>query len=320
MRAIVITENGGPEVLRPAERPGPEPGPGEVLIDVAAAGVNFIDVYFRTGAYPIELPYTPGVEAAGTVAAAGDGVREFSVGDRVAWANVQGAYAEKAVVPAKEVVPVPDGVGLEDAAASLLQGMTAHYLTRSTYPVQAGDTVLVHAAAGGMGLLLTQAAKALGARVIATASTPDKEKLAKDAGADVTMGYDGFADRVRELTGGEGVAAVYDGVGAPTFDGSLASLRRRGTLALYGAAGGAVPPFDPQRLNRAGSVYLARPSLTHFIERREELLERAADVYGWVASGAVKVHVGRRYDLAEAAAAHADLEARRSTGKLLLIP
>jgi len=320
MRAIVITENGGPEVLEPAERPAPEPGPGEVLIDVAAAGVNFIDVYYRTGAYPAELPYTPGVEAAGTVAAVGDGVRDVSVGDRVAWANVQGAYAEKAVVPADRVVPVPDGVELQDAAASLLQGMTAHYLTRSTYPVQAGDTVLVHAAAGGMGLLLTQAAKALGARVIGTASTPEKERLAKDAGADVTMGYDGFADRVRELTGGEGVAAVYDGVGAPTFDGSLASLRRRGTLALYGAAGGAVPPFDPQRLNKAGSVFLTRPTLAHYVERRAELLERAADVYGWVASGAVNVHVGRRYDLAEARAAHADLEARRSTGKLLLIP
>ncbi|MES9537770.1 quinone oxidoreductase [Spirillospora sp. NPDC049024] len=320
MRAIVITRSGGPEVLEASERPAPEPGPGEVLIDVAAAGVNFIDVYYRTGAYPQETPYTPGVEAAGTVAAVGEGVREFSVGDRVAWANVQGGYAEKAVVPADKVVPVPDGVELEDAAASLLQGMTAHYLTRSTYPVQEGDTVLVHAGAGGMGLLLTQAATSLGARVLATASTPEKEKLAKDAGADATMGYDGFPARVRELTGGEGVAVVYDGVGAPTFDGSLDSLRRRGTLALYGAAGGPVPPFDPQRLNRAGSVFLTRPSLTHYVADREELLERAAAVYAWVESGAVKVHVGRRYDLAEAAAAHADLEARRSTGKLLLIP
>ncbi|MEV0663392.1 quinone oxidoreductase family protein [Actinomadura luteofluorescens] len=320
MRAIVITRPGGPEVLEASERPDPEPGPGEVLIDVAAAGINFIDVYYRTGTYPQETPYTPGVEAAGTVAAVGEGVREFSAGDRVAWANVQGGYAERAVVPADKVVPVPGGVGLEDAAASLLQGMTAHYLTRSTYPVREGDTVLVHAAAGGMGLLLTQAAVALGARVIATASTPEKEKLAKDAGADATMGYDGFPERVRELTGGEGVAVVYDGVGAPTFDGSLESLRRRGTLALYGAAGGPVPPFDPQRLNRAGSVFLTRPSLAHYVEKREELLERAADVYAWVESGAVKVHVGRRYDLAEAPAAHADLEARRSTGKLLLIP
>jgi NADPH2:quinone reductase len=320
MRAIVITENGGPEVLVAGERPVPDPGPGEVLIDVAAAGVNFIDVYFRTGAYPQELPFTPGVEAAGTVAATGDGVTEFSVGDRVAWVNVQGAYAEQAAIPAGRVVPVPDGVTLEDAAASLLQGMTAHYLTRSTYPIREGDTVLVHAAAGGMGLLLTQAAKALGARVIGTASTPEKEKLARDAGADVTMGYDGFPDKVRELTGGEGVAAVYDGVGAPTFDGSLASLRRRGVLALYGAAGGKVPPFDPQRLNAAGSVYLTRPTLAHFTEAREELLERAADVYGWVASGAVRVHVGHRYDLAEAATAHADLQSRRTTGKLLLLP
>ncbi|MGH3242879.1 MAG: quinone oxidoreductase family protein [Spirillospora sp.] len=320
MRAIVITENGGPEVLAPAERPVPEPGPGEVLIDVAAAGVNFIDVYYRTGAYPRRLPYTPGIEAAGTVTAVGDGVRGVAVGDRVASSDVDGAYAAKALVPAGRLVPVPDGVDLEDAAASLLQGMTAHYLTRATYPIQAGDTVLVHAGAGGMGLLLTQAAKALGARVIATASTPAKEKLASDAGADVTMGYDGFADRVRELTGGEGVAAVYDGVGAPTFDGSLASLRRRGTLALYGAAGGKVPPFDPQRLNAAGSVFLTRPTLGHYIVTREELVERAAAVYTWLESGDVRVHVGHRYDLAEAAAAHADLEARRTTGKLLLIP
>lgn len=320
MRAIVITENGGPEVLTAGERPDPEPGPGEVLIDVAAAGVNFIDVYFRTGAYPQKLPYTPGVEAAGTVAAVGEGVTEFSAGDRVAWANVQGAYAERAVVPADKVVPVPEEVSLEDAAASLLQGMTAHYLTRSTYPIQEGDTVLVHAAAGGMGLLLTQVATSLGARVIGTASTPEKEKLAKDAGADVTMGYDGFPEKVRELTGGEGVAVVYDGVGAPTFDGSLASLRRRGVLALYGAAGGPVPPFDPQRLNAAGSVYLTRPSLAHFTEDRAELLERAADVFAWVRSGTVRIHVGHRYGLADAAAAHADLESRRSTGKLLILP
>ncbi|GAA4233008.1 quinone oxidoreductase [Actinomadura meridiana] len=320
MRAIVITENGGPEVLVIGEPPVPEPGPGEVLIDVAAAGVNFIDVYFRTGAYPRTPPYTPGMEAAGTVAAVGEGVTEFSVGDRVASANVTGAYAEKAIAAADRVVPVPDGVGLDDAAAALLQGMTAHYLTRSTYPIQEGDTVLVHAAAGGMGLLLTQTAKALGATVLATASTPEKEKLAKDAGADVTMGYDGFADRVRELTGGTGVAAVYDGVGAPTFEGSLASLRPRGMLALYGAAGGKVPPFDPQRLNAGGSLFLTRPTLAHYVAARDELLERAADVYRWVESGDLNVHVGRRYDLAEAGAAHTDLEGRRTTGKLLLIP
>ncbi|WP_067461076.1 quinone oxidoreductase family protein [Actinomadura macra] len=320
MRAIVVTENGGPEVLTAAERPDPEPGPGEVLIDVAASGINFVDVYFRTGAYAQPLPYVPGVEAAGTVAALGEGVEEFSVGDRVAWVNVQGAHAERAAIPATSVVPVPDGVSLEDAAATLLQGATAHYLTHSTYEVQPGDTVLVHAAAGGMGLLLTQVAKSRGARVIGTASTPEKEKLARDAGADEVLGYDGFADRVRELTGGEGVAVAYDGVGAPTFDGSLASLRMRGTLALYGAAGGPVPSFDPQRLNAAGSVYLARPSLVHYTADREELLWRASEVYGWVAAGDLRVHVGHRYDLAEAGAAYADLEARRTTGKLLLIP
>ncbi|QFG21225.1 quinone oxidoreductase [Actinomadura sp. WMMB 499] len=328
MRAIVVSENGGPEVLEPATRPDPEPGPGEVLIDVAAAGVNFIDVYFRTGAYPQPLPYTPGMEAAGTVAAVGpdvDGSTDgraagFSIGDRVAWSNVQGAYAERAVVPAEKVVPVPDGVGAQDAAAVLLQGMTAHYLTRSTYPVREGDTVLVHAAAGGMGLLLTQVATMLGARVIGTASTPEKAELARGAGAAEVLGYDGFADRVRELTGGEGVAAVYDGVGAPTFEGSLASLRRRGVLALYGAAGGPVPPFDPQRLNAAGSLFLTRPSLAHHTATRAELLERSGEVYRWVADGRVNVHVGHRYDLADARTAHADLEARRTTGKLLLVP
>ncbi|WP_242905267.1 quinone oxidoreductase family protein [Actinomadura terrae] len=320
MRAIVVTETGGPEVLREAERPDPVPGPGEALVDVAASGVNFIDVYYRTGAYPLDLPAVPGVEAAGTVAALGEGVTGLAVGDRVAWANVPGAYAARAAVPAERLVPVPDAVSLDDAAATLLQGMTAHYLTHSTYEVRPGDTVLVHAAAGGMGLLLTQVAKALGARVIGTASTAEKEKLARDAGADEVLGYDGFADRVRELTGGEGVAAVYDGVGAPTFDGSLASLRRRGVLALYGAAGGKVPPFDPQRLNPAGSVFLTRPTLVDYTVEREELLERAAAVYGWVASGDLNVHVGHRYDLGEAGTAHADLEARRTTGKLLLIP
>ncbi|HEU5028493.1 MAG TPA: quinone oxidoreductase [Spirillospora sp.] len=320
MRAIVVSASGGPEVLVPGERPDPVPGPGEVLVDVAASGVNFIDVYYRTGAYAQSLPYVPGVEGAGTVAAVGEGVGGVAVGDRVAWSNVQGSYAERAVVPADKAVPVPDGVGLDDAAAALLQGMTAHYLTRSVHEVKPGDTVLVHAAAGGMGLLLTQVSKAAGARVIGTASTPEKKQTARDAGADEVLDYDGFADRVRELTGGEGVAVVYDGVGAPTFDGSLASLRRRGVLALYGAAGGKVPPFDPQRLNAAGSLFLTRPTLAHYTATREELLERAADVYGWIASGTLELHIGKRYGLADAAAAHADLEARRTTGKLLLVP
>ncbi|GAA2599320.1 quinone oxidoreductase [Actinomadura fulvescens] len=320
MRAIVVESPGGPEVLTAAEHADPVPGPGEVLIDIAASGVNFIDVYYRTGAYPQPTPYVPGVEGAGTVTAVGDGVTEVAVGDRVAWVNVQGSYAERAAVPADKVVPVPDGVSLEDAAAALLQGMTAHYLTRSTYEVRAGDTILVHAAAGGMGLLLIQLGKLFGARVIGTVSTPEKEKLARDAGADEVIGYDGFADEVRRLTGGEGVAVVYDGVGAPTFDGSLASLRRRGLLALYGAAGGKVEPFDPQRLNAAGSTFLTRPTLAHYTATREELLQRAAEVYGWVAAGDLRLHIGRRYDLADARTAHEDLAGRRTTGKLILTP
>ncbi|MFI0449488.1 quinone oxidoreductase family protein [Actinomadura sp. 6N118] len=320
MRAIVVESPGGPEVLTLAEREDPVPGPGEVLIDIAASGVNFIDIYFRTGAYPQPTPYVPGVEGAGTVAAVGDGVTEFAVGDRVAWANVPGSYAERAAVPADKVVPVPDGVSLEDAAAALLQGMTAHYLTRSTYEVKAGDTILVHAAAGGMGLLLTQLGKLFGARVIGTVSTPEKEKLARDAGADEVIGYDGFADEVRRLTGGEGVPVVYDGVGAPTFDGSLASVRRRGLLALYGAAGGKVEPFDPQRLNAAGGAFLTRPSLGHYTATREELLQRASEVYGWVAAGDLRLHIGRRYDIADARTAHEDLAGRRTTGKLILTP
>ena len=320
MRAIVVSRNGGPEVLEATEREDPVPGPGEVLIELAASGVNYIDVYFRTGAYPQPMPYVPGVEGAGTVAALGEGVTGFSVGDRVAWVNVPGSYAQYAAVSADVVVPVPDELDLEVAAASLLQGITAEYLTRSTYEVKPGDTVLVHAAAGGMGLLLVQLCKLFGARVIGTVSTPEKEKTARDAGADEIVGYDGFAEEVRRLTGGEGVAVVYDGVGAPTFDGSLASLRRRGMMVLYGAAGGRVEPVDPQRLNTAGSLFLTRPTLYHYTHTREELLERATAVYGWVASGDLRVHIGHRYDVADARVAHEDLEARRTTGKLLLIP
>ncbi|MFG2003597.1 quinone oxidoreductase family protein [Spirillospora sp. NPDC048911] len=320
MRAIVVEGPGGPEVLTPAEREDPVAGPGEVLIDIAASGVNFIDIYFRTGAYPQPTPYVPGVEGAGTVAAVGDGVTGFTAGDRVAWSNVPGSYAERVAAPADQIVPVPAGVGLEDAAAAMLQGMTAHYLTRSTYEIKAGDTILVHAAAGGMGLLLTQLGKLFGARVIGTVSTPEKEKLARDAGADEVLGYDGFADEVRRLTGGEGVDVVYDGVGAATFDGSLASVRRRGLLALYGAASGKVEPFDPQRLNAAGAVYLTRPSLGHYTATREELLQRAGEVYGWVAAGELRLHIGRRYDLADARTAHEDLAGRRTTGKLILTP
>ncbi|GAA4950828.1 quinone oxidoreductase [Streptomonospora halophila] len=321
MRAIVIEEQGGPEVMRLTETADPEPASGEVLIDVEARGVNFIDVYQRSGAYSVSTPFTPGVEAAGRVAAVGAGVTGFAPGDRVAWAMLPGGYADRAAVPARRVVPVPDGVTAEQAASTLLQGMTAHYLTHSTYAVQPGDTVLVHAAAGGTGLLLVQMAKARGATVIGTASTEAKQALAREAGADEVIDYtrQDVAPAVRELTRSRGVAAVYDGVGADTFDASLESLRPRGVLALFGQASGAVPPVDPQRLNSAGSVFLTRPSITHHIASREELLERAADVYGLVASGRLDVRVGGRYALEEAARAHEDLTARRTTGKLLLV-
>ncbi|WP_046471809.1 quinone oxidoreductase family protein [Allosalinactinospora lopnorensis] len=326
MRAIVIEEYGGPEVMRLTETAAPEPGPGQVSIDVEASGVNFIDIYQRSGAYPVPLPFTPGVEAAGTVRAVGEGVTEVSPGQRVGWMMHPGGYAERAVVPADRTVPLPDGVSTESAAAVLLQGLTAHYLTHSTYPIQPGDTVLVHAAAGGTGLLLTQLAKLRGARVIGTVSTEAKERLAREAGADEIIRYTGTATEqapdvaaiVRELTGGAGVAAVYDGVGADTFEASLGSLRRRGVFALFGQASGTVPPFDPQRLNTAGSVFLTRPTLAHHIEDRTELLERASDVLGLVANQKLTVRIGGRYPLGDAARAHEDLAGRRTTGKLLL--
>ncbi|MCO5998855.1 quinone oxidoreductase family protein [Actinoallomurus rhizosphaericola] len=318
MRAIQMTEHGGPDVLRLTDAPDPQPGPGEVAVELAAAGVNFRDVYERQGVYPKELPAVPGAEGAGRVTAVGDGVTDVRVGDVVASAEFRGAYAERAVAPADRVVPVPDGVAPDLAAAVLLQGLTAHYLTHSTYEIKPGDTALVHAAAGGMGLLLTQMIKLRGGRVIGTVSTDEKEKLARDAGADEVLRYDGFADEVRRRTGG--VPVVYDGVGKTTFDGSLASLRRRGLLALYGAASGPVPPLDPQRLNSGGSLFLTRPTLGDYVATREELLWRADDLFGWIASGELSVHVGGRYPLADTGRAHEDLEARRTTGKLLLIP
>jgi len=320
MRAIVVSTPGDASALEYTEVPDPVPGPGEVLIDVAASGVNFIDVYHRIGRYQLPLPFVPGSEGAGTVAAVGPDVTGVRVGDKVGWVNVVGSYAERQVVPADRVVPIPDEVSPETAAAVLLQGLTAHYLTHSTYRVQPGDDVLVHAAAGGMGLLLTQIAKLCGARVIGTVSTAEKEKLAREAGADHVLRYEGFADAVKEITGGSGVHVVYDGVGAATFEGSLVSLRPRGMLALFGAASGPVPPFDLQRLNPLGSLFVTRPTLHHYIHTREELLSRAQDVLGWLASGDLKVHISRRYPLAEARQAHEDLEGRRTTGKLLLIP
>ncbi|MBB5869720.1 NADPH2:quinone reductase [Allocatelliglobosispora scoriae] len=323
MRAIQITEPGGPEVLVATEVDAPQPGPGEVAVEITAAGVNFIDIYHREGRYPVALPYIPGVEAAGRVADLGPGVTGLAVGDRVGWVSHPGGYAERAVVPAKLLVPLPDGVDDETAAGVLLQGMTAHALTHDVYPVRPGDAILVHAAAGGMGLLLTQLITHLGGRVIGTTSTAAKEELARAAGAAEVIRYtevDDLAAEVRRLTGGRGVAAVYDGVGAQTFDASLASLHLRGTLALFGGASGPVPPFDPMRLMASGSISLIRPTLGHFIVEREELLRRSSDVLGWVADKTLAVSITERYPLAEAARAHTDLAGRRTTGKLLLLP
>jgi NADPH2:quinone reductase len=319
MRAVQIREYGGPDVLIPTEVPTPEPGPGQVRVDIEAAGVNFVETYQRAGRYEVPLPFVPGDEGAGTVTAVGPGVEGVGPGDRVVSLDLRGSYAEQAVVAADRVVPVPPDVSPETAAAAFLQGLTAHYLLFDTYPVKPGDTVLVHAAAGGMGLLLTQVATRLGARVIGTASTPEKATLARKAGAVEVVPYADAARAVADLTGGEGVPAVYDGVGRDTFDTSLSVLRRRGVLVLYGAASGPVPPFDPMRLQHAGSVFLTRPTLGDHVATAAELRRRAADLFGWLADG-VTVRVHERYPLAEAAQAHTDLEARRTTGKLLLLP
>lgn len=310
-------------MLEPAELDDPVPGAGTLLVRVAATGVNFIDVYKRIGQYPTPTPFVPGEEGAGTVLAAGPGVSGFAEGHRVAWCGVLGSYAELAVVPVEAAVAVPDGLDDRLAAASLLQGMTAHYLTTTSYPVQRGDTVLVHAAAGGTGLLITQLVKARGGTVIGTVSTAAKENLARAAGADEVLRYtevDDLAARVRELTGGDGVAAVYDGVGKTTFDASLASLRRRGTLVVFGASSGPVPPVDLQRLNAAGSVFVTRPKLPDYVATRDELTWRAGEVLSAVAKGTLDVHIGGTYPLDDARRAHEDLQARRTTGKLLLLP
>jgi NADPH2:quinone reductase len=321
MEAIQVRAYGGPEELVMTEVPDPEPGPGEILVELAATGVNFIEIYQRIGRYPGQLPFVPGGEAAGTVTAVGPEVDTVRVGDVVASVDVRGAYAPRAVVAADRVVTVPDGIDPQTAAAALLQGLTAHYLLFDTYRVRTGDTVLVHAAAGGMGLLLTQLARKLGARVIGTVSTVEKERLAREAGADEVIRYteSDVVEAVKRLTDGAGVAAVYDGVGRDTFDASLSVLRRRGTLALYGAASGPVPPFDPMRLQHAGSVFLTRPTLFHHIVDRAELEARARDLFGWIAAGDLTVRVHERYPLAEARRAHEDLAGRRTTGKLLLV-
>lgn len=321
MRAIRVREPGGPEALEPAEIDVPTPGHGAVRVRVAAAGLNFIDVYHRRGLYPRDLPFVPGMEAAGEVDAVGDGVEGVAQGDRVAYAMHGGAYAEYAVVPADLVVTVPDGVETRTAAAVMLQGMTAHYLTHSTFALGSDHTVLVHAAAGGVGHLLTQIAHHRGAQVVATVSTARKERLARETGADEVIRYDevDFAEEIgRRL--GTGPHVVYDGVGAATFRRGLECLRHRGTMVLYGAASGPVEPLDPQELNRQGSLFLTRPSLGHYVADRSELEQRARDLFAWISDGWLQVRIDRTFALEDAAEAHRYIEERRTHGKVLLVP
>ena len=323
MKAVRIHQTGPASVLLPEEIPNPTPGPGEVLVRLEAIGVNYIDVYHRTGLYRLgNLPLTLGVEGAGAVEAVGGGVTDLAAGQRVAFAGPAGAYAEKAVVPADRLVPLPEGVSSEAAAAVLLQGLTAHYLTRSTFHLTSEHACLVHAAAGGVGLLLCQMARSLGARVIATTSSPEKAELAREAGADEVILYtrSDFQTEVSRLTGGAGVDVVYDGVGQATFEGSLGCLRPRGMLVLFGQASGPVPPFEPSVLSARGSLFLTRPSLFHYIASRQELLDRACDVFSALRASELSVRVSETFPLDRAAAAHETLEARRSTGKLLLRP
>jgi NADPH2:quinone reductase len=324
MHAIEVTRTGGPEVLRIVEKPTPSPGPGEVLIKAEAIGVNFVDTYFRSGAYPHKFPFVLGAEVGGTVEALGDGVTAHRVGDRVATADAVGAYAEYCVAPANVVASVPDGVSADIAAAAILKGMTVHLLIKSVYLVQAGDTVLVHAGAGGVGLILTQLATSLGVRVISTASSQEKAQLSRKAGAVDVLNYPDdageFGGKIRALNDGKGVAAVYDGVGRSTFDASLASLAIRGTLALFGAASGPVPPFDPQRLNAAGSVFLTRPSRPDFMRTRGEFAWRTDELFESIAAGTIDITVGQHYPLELAAQAHRDLESRKTIGSTVLQP
>jgi len=322
MKAIQIHQTGGPEVLELAEPPIPRPGPGQVLVRVKAIGVNFIEIYFRKGTYKTPLPFIPGSEAAGAIEELGPGVSGFAAGDRVASTNVLGSYAEYALVPAEKLVKIPTELTMEQAAAAMLQGMTAHYLARSVYPLKAGDTALVHAGAGGVGLLLTQIATRLGARVITTVSTEAKAELSRHAGAsDVILYNDAdFEQEVRCLTGGKGVDVVYDSVGKTTFDKSLNCLRPRGMLALFGGSSGPVPPFDLMQLSSKGALFLTRPTLAYYTATREELEWRSGEILGWVASGQLKLHTEHTYSLAQAAQAQIDMESRKTTGKLLLVP
>ena len=322
MKAVRVHEFGGPEVMVYEDTPDPTPGEGEALVKIGASGINYIDIYYRTGQYPAEPPFTSGQEASGVVASVGDGVEGLSEGDPVAYEGVLGSYAEYAVVPAQKLVPLPAGVSTRTAAAVLLQGMTAHYLVRDTYKIGPEDTALVHAAAGGVGLLLIQMIKMAGATAIGTVSTEAKAALAHEAGADEVILYTkkDFEEETRRITDGLGVDVVYDSVGRSTFDKSLACLRPRGTVALFGQASGAVDPVNMQRLNAGGSLFVTRPSLVHHTLTREELLGRAKDVFEMVASGDLNVRIDREFPLSAAAEAHSRLEGRKSTGKLLLIP
>jgi NADPH2:quinone reductase len=320
MRAVVVNELGGPEVMAAREQPDPVPGPGQVLIRVAAAGVNFIDIYRRSGVYKQHLPCVPGHEGAGTVTAVGAGVTELAAGQHVAWNDCPGSYAELIAADAAKLVPVPAGIDLKAAGAVMLQGLTAHYLCRSTFPVSEGAVTVVHAAAGGVGLLLTQMIKDLGGTVIATTSSGAKASLAEQAGADHVTSYDEFPVVVRNVTDGRGADVVFDGVGKDTFDASLSVLRPRGMMVLFGGSSGQVPPVDPQRLNSGGSLYLTRPTLANYVADRAELLWRASDVFAWMGKGELSVRIGAEYPLEDAARAHEDLAGRRTTGKLILVP
>ena len=321
MKAIQVSECGGPEKLQLCDIEVPTPEAGQALVKVVHSGVNFIDIYFRIGLYKADLPFTPGMEAAGVVEAVGDGVTEVAVGDRVAYAMCRGSYAEYAVVPAWQLVKVPEGLPLDMAAGAMLQGMTAHYLTHSTYPLKETDTALIHAAAGGAGLLTVQMAKMRGARVIGTVGSKAKAELARAAGADEIILYDEqeFDVEVKRLTAGKGVDVVYDSVGASTFQKSLNSLRPRGMMVSFGNASGAVPAVEPLLLNQKGSLFLTRPTLAHHCLNRQELLWRANDVLGWIASGKLSLRIDKTYPLAEAGTAHEDLASRRTSGKLLLV-
>jgi NADPH:quinone reductase len=322
MKAIQVSQVGGPDALKVVEIPQPSPKPNEALVEIRAAGVNFIDVYYREGRYPTAVPFVPGMEAAGAVTTIGSEVTNVKPGDRVAYTGVLGSYAEYAAVPADRLVQIPDALDFDQAASAMLQGMTAHYLCHSTYPLQAGESCLIHAAAGGVGRLLVQMAKLLDAKVIATAGSEEKARLAREAGANHCIVYtnEDFEAETKRLTDGKGVHVVYDGVGKATFDKDLEVLRMRGYLVLYGGSSGAVPPFDLIKLSQKGSLYVTRPTLAHYTATREEIEGRSREVFEMIVSGNVKLSIHQRYKLEEAERAHRDLEGRKTTGKLLLIP